>query len=387
MNLNLDKSTWQRVKFGDAVRNVNNTVRDIEASDVDRIIAMEHMDPGELAVTRWGSAADGTTFTRRVSLGQTLFGKRRAYQRKVAYAEFEAICSGDIYTFEAIEGWMLGEFLPFLVQSESFFAHALGTSAGSLSPRTNWRDLQDFEFALPPLDEQKRIANLLWATERHRTELTHRARELHAAELAAISGSVRPDWPMERVDQLGDVQLGQQRHPDHADGPRVRPYLRVANVGDNELWLDDVASMDFSANGAAKFRLEPGDILLNEGQSIELVGRCAMFRGEIEDCYMQKTLLRFRAGERINREFALAWFRYCFHTGKFMALAKRTTSMAHLTAVRFRAMSMPVPSDAEQIALVNRVFAVEAAMHDSRGEIAQTLRLGRAIQRVVFGDE
>lgn len=173
MNLNLDKSAWKRVTFADVVRNVNETVRDLDAAGVDRIIAMEHMDPGELKIGRWGSTEDGTTFTRRVRPGQTLFGKRRAYQRKVAYAEFDAVCSGDIYTFEADETQMLGEFLPFLVQSNEFFDHALDTSAGSLSPRTNWRDLANFEFDLPPLDEQKRIADLLWAIERQSGAIRH----------------------------------------------------------------------------------------------------------------------------------------------------------------------------------------------------------------------
>jgi len=171
MTLDVDKSSWKRVAFGDVARNVSETVRDPGEIGIDRIIAMEHMDPGALKVSRWGSTEENATFTRRVTPGQTLFGKRRAYQRKVAFADFEAICSGDIYTFESIESQMLGEFLPFLVQSDEFFDHALGTSAGSLSPRTNWRDLANFKFDLPPLDEQKRIASLLWAVERHRLRL------------------------------------------------------------------------------------------------------------------------------------------------------------------------------------------------------------------------
>lgn len=198
MRLNLDKSHWKRVAFGDVVRNVNETVRDLEAAGIDRVIAMEHMDPGELKVSRWGSTKDGTTFTRRVKPGQTLFGKRRAYQRKVAYAEFDAICSGDIYTFEADETQLLGELLPFLVQSNGFFEHALGTSAGSLSPRTNWRDLKDFEFDLPPLDEQKRIAELLWAIERHKFALTDQVASVRkvlarvtVARLTALPTNVR----------------------------------------------------------------------------------------------------------------------------------------------------------------------------------------------------
>lgn len=198
MSLNLDKSHWKRVAFGDVVRNVNETVRDLEAAGIDRIVAMEHMDPGELKISRWGSSEDGTTFTRRVKPGQTLFGKRRAYQRKVAYAEFDAICSGDIYTFEADETQLLGELLPFLVQSNGFFEHALGTSAGSLSPRTNWRDLKDFEFDLPPLDEQKRLADLLWAVEHHRRaiELNCEAirRTYERSRLALLTSGPRDAW-------------------------------------------------------------------------------------------------------------------------------------------------------------------------------------------------
>lgn len=201
MTLNLDKSAWKRVAFGDVVRNVNETVRDLEAAGIDRIIAMEHMDPGELKVSRWGSTDDGTTFTRRVKPGQTLFGKRRAYQRKVAYAEFDAICSGDIYTFEADETQLLGDLLPFLVQSNGFFEHALGTSAGSLSPRTNWRDLKEFQFDLPPLNEQKRIADLVWAIERSRV-----AHE----ELVATAGRTASIWLDDVLGQWGTITpLGQ----------------------------------------------------------------------------------------------------------------------------------------------------------------------------------
>ncbi|NMM34974.1 MAG: hypothetical protein HHJ13_13435 [Phycicoccus sp.] len=165
MSLDLDRSTWTHVRFGDVVKNRNETVRDTESLGIDRVIAMEHLDPGELKINSWGDTADGTTFTRRVRPGQTLFGKRRAYQRKAAFAEFGAICSGDILVFEADPTHLLPTFLPFLVQSEGFYNHALGTSAGSLSPRTNWKDLAKYEFDLPPLAEQERIAGLLWSVE------------------------------------------------------------------------------------------------------------------------------------------------------------------------------------------------------------------------------
>jgi type I restriction enzyme S subunit len=91
-----------------------------------------------------------------------LFGKRRAYQRKVAVADFDAICSGDIYVFEtAGKTQLLQELLPYICQTDSFFDYAVDTSAGSLSPRTNWKSLAEYEFALPPLNDQQQIIRAL----------------------------------------------------------------------------------------------------------------------------------------------------------------------------------------------------------------------------------
>jgi type I restriction enzyme S subunit len=160
------KPGWKMVKFGEVVKNANLVERDPEANDIERIVGLEHIDPENLHIRRWNFVADGTSFTRKFVPGQTLFGKRRAYQRKVAYAEFEGICSGDILTFEPKNREvLLPELLPFICQSDAFFDYALGTSAGSLSPRTSWTALKDFEFPLPPLDEQKRIAEILWAAD------------------------------------------------------------------------------------------------------------------------------------------------------------------------------------------------------------------------------
>jgi type I restriction enzyme S subunit len=157
------KPGWEMVKFGEVVRNVNLVEREIGKSGTERIVGLEHIYPEDLHIRRWNTPDNGTSFTRKFVPGQTLFGKRRAYQRKVAFAEFEGICSGDILTFESKDKKaLLPELLPFICQSDAFFDHALGTSAGSLSPRTSWKALKVFEFALPPIEEQKRIAEILW---------------------------------------------------------------------------------------------------------------------------------------------------------------------------------------------------------------------------------
>jgi type I restriction enzyme S subunit len=83
------KPGWQRVKFGEVVRLNKETCKDPEAAGIERVIGLEHLEPGDLRVRSWADAADSTTFKNRVRPGQVLFGKRRAYQRKVAVGHLE----------------------------------------------------------------------------------------------------------------------------------------------------------------------------------------------------------------------------------------------------------------------------------------------------------
>ena len=163
--MTIDTSTWQKYEFGDIARNLTTAVKDPLLEGIERYVGLEHIEPGNIHIKSWGNVVDGTTFTRVFHQGQVLFGKRRAYQRKAAIAEFDGICSGDILVFKANEKYVVSELLPFIVQSDKFFDYAIKTSAGSLSPRTKFKDLAKLKFKLPPLDEQKRLADLLWSVD------------------------------------------------------------------------------------------------------------------------------------------------------------------------------------------------------------------------------
>jgi len=184
-----NRKNWSRVRFADVVENLNETCDPVTAG-LGRVIAMEHLEPGSLHIRAWGKVAHGTTFTRRCRPGQVLFGKRRAYQRKVAVAEFDAVVSGDIYVLAPKGDRLLPELLPFLCLSERFFQHAVGTSAGSLSPRTNRSSLASFEFDLPPLNQQRRIADILWAVD----EVELKRLSATAAANAYLSAAVETEF-------------------------------------------------------------------------------------------------------------------------------------------------------------------------------------------------
>ena len=82
---------WTTVAFGDVVRLSSERSSDPESDGFERFVGLEHIEPGDLRIRRWGDVADGTTFSSVFHPGQVLFGKRRAYQRKVAIAHFDGV--------------------------------------------------------------------------------------------------------------------------------------------------------------------------------------------------------------------------------------------------------------------------------------------------------
>jgi len=128
--------------------------------EVERFVGLEWIEADNFQLQGYGLVANGTTFTKRFAKGDVLFGKRRAYLNKVAIADFDGICSGDILVIRAKAKKMMQELLPFYISADAFINHAVSTSAGSLSPRTKWKDLADFEVSIPDLETQEQILNI-----------------------------------------------------------------------------------------------------------------------------------------------------------------------------------------------------------------------------------
>jgi type I restriction enzyme, S subunit len=157
---------WRRMRFDAMAENVNDRVDDPAEAGVEYYVGLEHLDPESLKIRRWGKPTDVEATKLRFKPGDIIFGRRRAYQRKLAVAEFEGICSAHAMVLRARPEVVLPEFLPFFMQSDVFFERAMSISVGSLSPTINWKTLAQQEFALPPRDEQRRIAEILWAADK-----------------------------------------------------------------------------------------------------------------------------------------------------------------------------------------------------------------------------
>lgn len=184
-----------KYRFDEIAINSTEKKKPIEA-DKDTYIGLEHLDSGCLEVTHWGAdvAPIGDKLVMRK--GDVLFGRRRAYQKKVAIAPFDGIFSAHGMVLRPIESVISKEFFPFFISSDYFLDAAIKISVGSLSPTINWRDLAKLEFQIPSLEEQEAISSILWAMNRLKvayTNLLQQADALVQSQFVEMFGELGTD--------------------------------------------------------------------------------------------------------------------------------------------------------------------------------------------------
>lgn len=279
-------------------------------------------------------------------------------------------------------------------QFRSWIKRAVSGATGSHT-RAKANQILKQQVPVPPLAEQHRIVETL---EGHLSRIDSTQRDLAAAQkkvtalrkatLLKLVPELTPhSWEVCTVGEAGAIDLGRQRHPDWHHGPEMRPYLRVANVFEDRIDTSDVMEMDFSGV-FEKYRLEPGDVLLNEGQSPHLVGRPALYRGNPPNVAFTNSLLRFRVRGDVLPEWALIVFRRHLHARRFMREVRITTNIAHLSAKRLKAVEFPIPPIEEQKQLIqecDQMMSIADAMDRALSRnIARAQHLRASILDRVF---
>jgi len=152
---------WRVVRLGE-VATLSTKAVDPANAGTKRYIGLEHIEPGNIRIQRWGKADDVRSLKTAFQQGDVLYGKLRPYLDKAVLAEWDGICSTDILVIRA-QSNLLPEFLAYLLHTSQFIAYAISTTTGVNHPRTSWKALQKFPIPLPPLSEQREIARMLQA--------------------------------------------------------------------------------------------------------------------------------------------------------------------------------------------------------------------------------
>lgn len=297
------KKGWTRVAFGDVVRQVRDRVEP-ETSDLERYVAGEHMDTDDLKIRRWGLIGGGylgPAFHMRFKPGHVLYGSRRTYLRKVALADFEGVTANTTFVLESKDPKvLLPELLPFIMQTESFHDHSIKQSKGSVNPYINYSDLTWYELALPPLDEQRRIAEVLGASDTCGEALSRAIARLGIVRRSAIDGlTENAEWARTTIGDICEMQNGRP-FPGTAYGENGVRLLRPGNLGQAGYIAWDPAKTTWLPKAwdeeAKDFVVDAGDVVMNlTAQSLEdgFMGRVCLAR-EGDRSLLNQRIGRFR---------------------------------------------------------------------------------------------
>ena len=247
-----NKSGWIVRKFEDFVENVREQAIPTK-EDSEKYIGLEHLDSRSLHVRRWGTKIQlkGTKF--RMKKGDLLFARRNAYLRRVAIAPHDGLFSAHGIIFRPKADIVLSDFLPFFLLSDVFMDRAIKISVGSLSPTINWGTLRHEEFSLPPLNEQKRLADLLWSVD----EVEEKYLNLKNSLLKTFWAFFYKSMPGYKKIKLGDVLIPKKKQSKYPHC--YQKYLGLEHICSGSYVTTSLGS---SENAKANtFIFEKGDLL------------------------------------------------------------------------------------------------------------------------------
>jgi type I restriction enzyme S subunit len=380
------KPGWRRVKFGDVVRLSKARSQNPLTDGFDRYVGLEHLAPGDLRIRSWGSVADGVTFTSVFQPGQVLFGKRRAYQRKVAVADFAGVCSGDIYVLETKDALvLLPALLPFICQTDAFFDHAVGTSAGSLSPRTNWTSLADFEFALPPIAEQielmERLMAIQSAIEKQQTLIGMSKKMSLAIQVDFFTSLWRSvEAGGTRVVKLKDLLREPlsngifRRREEFGSGTRL---LNVTDIYEAfRVNHEKLERVEATEKEIQNFSALPGDVIFNRSSIVLAgIGQSILVSPGDEPLVFECHLMRARVKtQEISPEY-LCRYSLSPHGRRYFLSRAQTTTMTTINQGDLESLPLPLPSIDCQRDITVRLDDLDNAIGAAKKRIEETKSL------------
>ena len=317
--------------------------------DKETYIGLEHLDSECLRVSRWGSDVAPVGEKLIMKKGDILFGKRRAYQRKVGIAPFDGIFSAHGMVLRPNEEVINPNFFPFFISSDQFMERAVRISVGGLSPTINWKDLREQEFDIPSLDEQKELADKLWAA--------YNLKESYKKLLSATDEMVKSQFiemfygreTTPAREYLEDSYPGEWGTEDNdGNGAKVIRTTNFTNTG--KLNLEDVVTRNIEERKVTRKQIRKFDTILERsgGTTDNPVGRVVLFEDEGEYlCNNFTQVLRFKDIDPRYAFYALYFF-YQTNKTAIRSMGSKTTGIQNLNMSKYLEIGIPNATQDEQ---------------------------------------
>lgn len=390
---------WKTIKLIDVAYEVSERVDNPSTSGYDRFVGLEHFISGDFRISKWGTTENLISAMKLFKAGDTLFARRNAYLKRVSMADFDGICSGDAIVLRNNEK-MIDGFLPLILNTDHFWEHAIANAAGSMSKRVRVEDLMKYEFPLPPVDEQRRIADLLWAADDVISQHQDLLEKISLLKKSAIHeyttrskstkklkdsdfGKIPETWNVEPLGTLLEkVQYGLSK-------PLVEkakyPVFRMMNIIDGKMVANDMKYIDLPDEEFQIYKANKGDILFNRTNSADLVGKLGIF--ELDGDYVFASYLIRLVAKRdvILPEYLNYYLNSEEGQSRISAFATAGVSQTNINASNLQRVLVPVPPIEEQIEVVNQLSEIDLAKQEIIGHLENSKELKKQLLATQIG--
>lgn len=394
----IDKSNWVLKKFDEVVEEPRETCKNILGEGIEHVVGLEHIDSGNIHLRKSATIEESTTFSKKFRKGDVLFGRRRAYLKKAAQAEFDGICSGDITVFRAKTG-LSSALLPFIVYNDKFFDYAVKHSAGGLSPRVKFKDLANYEFLLPPKDEQARLSELLWAMdeviEKEKTVLDSNivllnsfvedvihGRYLNTEGLKNVAiGTIPASWDVVKMEQVLTINDGAHFTPTYVNAGI--PFLRVTDVQTSDINLDNVKYIPLNEHQELCKRCKPekGDILYSKNGTI---GISKIINWDWEfSIFVSLALFKIKDKSILDINY-LKLILDSAHIKKEIYRKAKHGTITNLHLEEIRVFRLPLPSIEKQREIALHVGNINNLINNCKNKISASQSLQKSLINQIF---
>jgi type I restriction enzyme S subunit len=358
------------------------------SEDADPTREIQYIDIG--SVDGLGRIVESTPFTfavapsrarRLVEDGDVIISTVRTYLRAIAQIRLPEPGTVVSTGFAVIRpnNHLTTSYAAYALRAPFLVERVVANSKGVSFPAINESELATYELAVPPAHEQQEIGafldrktstiDMLISKKERVMELLQERRNAKITRAVTLGlesnapmkdsgiewlGKIPAHWTTKKLKAVSSLQTGLTLGQNY-DGASVvtRPYLRVANVQDGYLDLEDITQITLPASDALRYQLRSGDVLMTEGGDFDKLGRGHIWDGQIAHCLHQNHIFAVRPShEFLNPHYLALVMRSGYGRAYFTATSKQSTNLASTNSTKLGNLPMPIPDLVEQERIV-----------------------------------
>lgn len=395
--LNLDKSSWKLTKVGDLAKDISKRVDNPGESEYDRFVGLGNFVSGDIKIKTWETTKNIASTAKKFQAGDILFARRNAYLRRASLVDFDGCCSGDAFVLRENHEIVVPGFLAFLMNSNALWDFANSNAAGTMSKRVKWRDLAEYEFFLPPKEQQTKLAELFWSVDDIH-ESNNRLFEninllFQTTRKEKVLGTI---YDSQRVKNVGDV-------PKHWKLIKMNDVFERITTKNKNLESNNVLTISaidglinqeeyFNKSVASKnltpyYLLNKGDFAYNKSYSNGYPAGAIKRLNRYQDGVVSPLYICFRSKKKEYDKYYEYFFDTGFLNSQILSVAKegaRNHGLLNITASDFSNLKLFMPPLEDIAKIIDEVSFIEEKIKYVKNSLASSKALQKSLINQVF---